>query len=73
MFRKTKDIPDPKDAILKYLEGIEESSTDKISKKLGMAWSTANIHCLKLKTENKITNKVKYQGYKKRIMWSIKS
>ncbi|RLI97105.1 MAG: hypothetical protein DRO96_01440 [Candidatus Aenigmatarchaeota archaeon] len=68
----TKLKPTPKEAILKYLEGVEEASTKKIAKKLGMAWGTADINCRILKSEGKINKKTHYQGYRKSNIWSLK-
>jgi len=47
-------------------------STYEIAKRLKISWSTANIHCYKLKSENKIkgnTEKAEIGDGKKMLWW----
>jgi len=64
--------------ILKLLRAAKRTkkksrSTYAIAKKIGISWSTANIHCYKLKSEGKIRGEMECAkiGQSKRIMWWI--
>ena len=48
-------------------------TTYEIAKALGISWSTANIHCHKLKAEGKLINKEEKArlGIGKRVLWWI--
>ncbi len=48
-------------------------TTYEIAKALGISWSTANIHCHKLKAEGKLISKEEKArlGIGKRVLWWI--
>ncbi len=50
-------------------------TTYEIAKKLGISWSTANIHCHKLKAEGKLISKEEPArlGVGKRVLWWLGS
>ena len=50
-------------------------TTYEIAKKLGISWSTANIHCHKLKAEGRLISKEEPArlGTGKRVLWWIGS
>ena len=61
LFDKTENDNNPKNSL----------STYTIAKEVGLSWSTANIHCYKLKGEGKIDGKVEHAkvGANKKMMW----
>lgn len=47
-------------------------STYELAKKTGVSWSTANIHCFKLKTAGVVKNRVEQRlGSRMRVIWSM--
>jgi len=47
-------------------------STYELAKKTGVSWSTANIHCFKLKTAGVVKNRVEQRlGARMRVIWSM--
>jgi len=47
-------------------------STYEIAKKTGVSWSTANMHCFKLKTQGIFKNKSESSiGRRKKVIWWV--
>ncbi|MBU4246649.1 MAG: winged helix-turn-helix domain-containing protein [Nanoarchaeota archaeon] len=47
-------------------------STYEIAKKTGISWSTANMHCFKLKSQGVFNNKRESSvGRRKKVVWWI--
>ena len=47
-------------------------STYEIAKKTGVSWSTANMHCFKLKTQGIFKNKSENSiGRRKKVIWWV--
>ena len=47
-------------------------STYEIAKKTGVSWSTANMHCFKLKTQGIFKNKSESSiGRRKKVVWWV--
>ncbi len=47
-------------------------STYELAKKAGVSWSTANIHCFKLKTAGVVKNRIERKlGSRMRVVWWI--
>lgn len=66
-----KSIDDLIEKLLKSLPFGEKLSTYEIAKRLKISWSTANVHCYKLKSEKKIEGKEEKKeiGEGKKMLW----
>ncbi len=52
----------------------EPLTTYKIAKKAGIAWSTANIHCYKLKSMGVLKESIETPEYgRKQVIWMLMS
>ncbi len=67
----TKSIDELTISVLKKHK--KPMTTYEIAKALGISWSTANIHCHKLKAEGKLISKEEKArlGIGKRVLWWI--
>lgn len=74
MYRGDKDIASAANLDSVMQDVLRKSrkpiSTYELAKKAGVSWSTANIHCFKLKTAGVVKNKVEQKiGSRTRIVW----